>query len=335
MNVEKLFDWARWIGTALLVVLMAGCGSGGTDTEQTTSGTISMPLNGTSPSGAQYRLTNATFDIIGPQSSTVASDPTQSVLNVDVDPGAYTVTLLGGWVVQRFTGGAWQDEAAVLTSNPSVALTVVQGAISEATYRFGIGDDFISFGKGRISIGAEFEDELGVEVTLAAFDRGWWYETGSHNSINQNTVTGSPYGDQYRSYLTFDVSGTPIGVVGAALRVEIESVVSDDTVAVLVRDVSTPAAALDADDNGSAVGIAVFDDLGSGSTYGNFAVTEASTGAIIDVPLSGSVVADLNAATTTFSVGLSVDMIEPGEWIRLSAGTEARVHELVLQYPAP
>jgi len=334
MNVEKLFRWARSIGGALLVTLMAGCGSGGAGTEETTGGTISLPLTGTGPTGAQYRLTNATFDISGPQSSTVTSDPAQPVLNVDVDVGAYTVTLVGGWVVQRFTGGVWQDQAAVLTSNPIVALTVAQGAVSQATYNFGVGNDAIAIGKGRISIGAAFDDDLAPsEVTLAATDRGWRTHLGGHAFLNQNTITGETSGSAFRSYFTFDVSTAPVGVVGATLRLEIENVISPDIETLTIRDVSTSAGALDADDGGSPAGVAIYDDLGSGSTYGAFAVSAANIGSILDIPLSSAAVADLNAATTTFSVGLSLDVVELGQWVRFSISSEARVHELVLQYP--
>jgi len=336
MNVEKLFNWVQRVGVALLLTLMAGCGGPGT-AEETTGGTISMPLTGTAPSGVQYRLTFAAFSIQGPESLTATSQPDEPVLNIDVAPGSYTVTLLDGWGVERFAGGTWTSVDAVLTSSPVVALTVAQGVISQATFSFGVGDDFITFGKGRISIGATFDDGsvANTEITLAATNRGWWNSQGSHSSLNLNTLTGDLYNSEYRSFFTFDVSGTPVGVIGATLRLEIENVNSPDAETATISDVSTSAAELAANGANSATDIAIFDDLGTGSAYGSFAVDASSVGAILDIPLSGAVLADLNAATTTFSVGVSLDVIELDEWIRFSSSSEPRVHELVMQYPSP
>jgi hypothetical protein len=215
----------------------------------------------------------------------------------------------------------------------------VEGAVAEATYRFGIGDDFISFGKGRISIGAEFDDEEEpppVLSTIAAVDRGWWNANGMHGSTNHNTLTGfltEGFNVVFNSYFTFDRSSVPGEVVGATLRLQLElyaGAVSPHTLS--VWDVSTPAAALDADDTGSAVGQAVFADLESGTTYSTFTVSSGDMGAIIDIPLGADAVADLNAATSTFSVGVHIDDAVTGvsDFVRFSAGDELQVHELVL-----
>ena len=172
--------------------------------------------------------------------------------------------------------------------------------------------------------------------TLDQVDRGWHSNSPSfpHSAVNQNTLTGHLLGGALlRSYFTFNVSLldlTTLPVVKARLRLELEAYNSPDgSETIRVYDVSTPAATLDA----SGFNLDVFNDLGTGNVYAQTVLSSANVGSIIEMTLSDQAIADLFAASGTFSVGLNVETIagQGNEWVRFSSGNEARTHQLVLE----
>lgn len=169
------------------------------------------------------------------------------------------------------------------------------------------------------------------QLTVDAYDRGWWNNLGVHDQYNKNTYTGKGDEKTYRSYLAFDLSSLSRLITAATLRVEIERYFSaDPSESVVVYDVSTPISVLTA----SGENVAVFSDLGTGNSYGGFTVIPTDVGSVLQITLSGEALNDINAALGgRFAVGLSLSSIagySSQEAVRFSWDVEPRVHQLVL-----
>ena len=181
---------------------------------------------------------------------------------------------------------------------------------------------------------------------LTADNRGWFKDDGSHQAINQNTLTGQDVSGrgtaQYRSFFVFDPSGISSPVTGTVLlRLEIERYDSPDPFETFdVFDVSTPASSLAMTfPSGSSVGTDIFDDLGTGAVYGTATAASSDVGSVIEVSLSSQASADLNAAISSsqaFAVGVRVrgPFGSTSETIRFGIGNPGEIHELVVQ-PIP
>ncbi|WP_437669954.1 hypothetical protein [Sorangium sp. So ce131] len=150
--------------SVFLTAGITGCQSpaGGQEAEL---GSISLPLAAHAPSGVQYRLRNATFEIRdrdyvyggaggydggyggwdpGPQTViTVDSedyDPEASSILVDLERGPYNVRLLPGWSFDKIEDGTATNVEATLLSQETVYIYVSPHSTSWAQYNFGIGD---------------------------------------------------------------------------------------------------------------------------------------------------------------------------------------------------
>jgi hypothetical protein len=173
------------------------------------------------------------------------------------------------------------------------------------------------------------------QITLDATNRGWYDALSFHDAMNKNTFTGFSPPFQYDSFFSFDLSSVSATIVSAQLVLEEESYFgSDASETASVWDVTASAAVLAA--GGTQMG--VFQDLQSGHQYGTFsgAPTDLGTAlAIKTIKLSGTAVADLNAARgKSFSVGVHIDTLsgqhQQDEGLRFSQGTEPRQHQLIL-----
>ena len=144
-------------------------------------------------------------------------------------------------------------------------------------------------------------------TVLNPADRGRWDEFGQHLSFDQSYTAGIYAGPPtgFRNYFTFDLSaGLPCGTItGATLTAP-----NPGGVGLLrsytLHDVSaSSAAALDSTDFGSAAGMAIYSDLGTGSSFGSVLPTTVNDTPIV-VPFNAAGIAALNAARGgTFSVG--------------------------------
>jgi hypothetical protein len=174
---------------------------------------------------------------------------------------------------------------------------------------------------------------LPTQITLTATDRGWYDNNGGHQANNKNTFTGfsPPAPTLYNSFFVFDLSSVTRTITGAQLSLEVEhyyGVQMSETTS--VWDVTTPAAQVS---NG--FGVPIFQDLQSGTEYGNFIVTPTAVGQSVQFPLNGKAVADLNVARgRTFAIGLHEDKLSgetsADEGIRFSAQEEPEPNQLIL-----
>jgi hypothetical protein len=114
---------------------------------------VSIPLTTTTPNGAVYRLTGATFNFTGPDTRSVTSTGDEPAIDVALSPGSYQLELAAGWRMERLEpDGIARPVDATLVSQSVQQVTVLPGTLSQAYYQFllaaegGNGSVSISFG---------------------------------------------------------------------------------------------------------------------------------------------------------------------------------------------
>jgi hypothetical protein len=140
----------------LLAGLTAGCSSspdGGGSGEEGV-GMLSLPLATNGPSGARYRLRDATFQISNPydwsyggeggassSSRTVSSedDPDADSISLSLEQGYYEVWLQPGWRMEKVEEGVASDVEATLLSGNGQWVYVSPRSTSWVEFQFGIG----------------------------------------------------------------------------------------------------------------------------------------------------------------------------------------------------
>jgi hypothetical protein len=180
--------------------------------------------------------------------------------------------------------------------------------------------------------------------TAGSDNQGWWSATGANVDANDNYFTGQTIPDVTRSFFTFDVS---------SLRLRNQTLVSaklelaryfwpfgtDPTETIEFFDVSTAAAVLNRNTGTSA---AIFNDLGSGTSYGSFVIPEYDGSGLLQfVPLSfalaDSALVDIRAAAGTFfSIGGSVQTLDGvGQQGLFAGSTGTGIQRLVIETTSP
>jgi len=142
-----------------------------------------------------------------------------------------------------------------------------------------------------------------VTVTLNPTVRGWYESAGDNNAEpTANYLTGS-YGLEHRSFFVFNLNGLT-GITSATLKLYQPSTgyYSPNGFAqtLFLYNVTTPATQLIAGTNSTAI----FNDLGSGTSYGNRDYTPADNNTFTTLVLNAAGLNDANAAGGGyFSVG--------------------------------
>jgi hypothetical protein len=186
-------------------------------------------------------------------------------------------------------------------------------------------------------------------------DRGWWNATGEHQPDNQNTFTGyipAPTDAEFRSYFRFDLTGDvedATVIESVTLRLEYMPAdfgnpaggwfTPDATETYSIWDVSTDATTLDSEANPTlgTANVAVFTDIGTGTSYATGTLQETDQGTIITIPLNASAVAGVLAALGgSFAVGMTNDTIDTtraeNDGFRFANGNDSWTHQLVVRY---
>jgi hypothetical protein len=125
---------------------------------------------------------------------------------------------------------------------------------------------------------------------------GWYDSFGDHTSSNPNYIAGDIGGSFFHDFFVFDLSGLSQPIVAATVRVfnpdgGYSSANTSETYALF--DVSTAIPTLIADQSGQT---SIFDDLGSGVSYGSQTVSAADDGKFVEVTLNADGLAALNSA---------------------------------------
>jgi hypothetical protein len=160
-----------------------GCGAGAGKPEEL--GQLSVPLVTHGPSGTEYRLRNATFEIYrydyyywgaggmaagaaGGEASyppagavtTVSSedDPTADSIVVDLEQGDYYVTLLPGWNMEKIEGNIATPIETTLLSSETTWVYVYPRSTTWVEYLFGVGGRELWL-NGKLNIGIQVAED--------------------------------------------------------------------------------------------------------------------------------------------------------------------------------
>ena len=179
-------------------------------------------------------------------------------------------------------------------------------------------------------------------IEIDASDSGWYTHAGYHGPDNTNYMVGEcapPQCSQsvvFRNFLVFDLTTVAGQILTASLMIEnpddgYESADSFETWTVF--DVSTPITTLVAGGSGLTD---IYDDLGSGTSYGSAIVTPTST--LVTVQLNSVAISTLDATVGgQFGIGGALTTLDTEvnrEWVFGNAN-ESRVRKLVLSVLAP
>jgi len=163
------------------------------------------------------------------------------------------------------------------------------------------------------------------QFDLGVDNQGWWSATRNANNSNDNyalTSTG-------RNFFTFDLSSLagPVASATVELRRYIYSGEAAETFEFF--DVSTDAATLNNNTGTSAV---IYDDLGTGTSYGQFEVSSVgTTSQLLHFHLNAAAVADINgAAGVFFSIGGSL-ITNDGNDVLFGSSNGAGIQRLIVE----
>jgi hypothetical protein len=142
---------------------------------------------------------------------------------------------------------------------------------------------------------------------------------------------------EYRSYFGFNIPSFSGTVSSVTLNLEVVRYDSPDaSESFWVYDVSTPLAtvtSLPSPCGPATQCSSIFDDLGSGTTYGSFTLNSSSTGTIKSVVLTPAITGVSNARGGTFTVGITeyTGPGDGGEVVLFNSDTESRIDQLEIK----
>ncbi len=142
------------------------------------------------------------------------------------------------------------------------------------------------------------------------------------SDANDSYAVGAYLGVDLRNFFTFDLSALPANhqVTSATLEIQRRYYFGDlISETWKLFDVSTPAAELN---NNSSVNLDIFNDLGSGLSYGTFGVSNGSINSLLRISLNTQAFRDIEAnAGGFFSIGgRLMSLTHPNERLFSSSG---------------
>jgi hypothetical protein len=204
--------------------------------------------------------------------------------------GSYTITVSGKGV----TTGGYTIQVYFDTAVESASLGI--GADNTRATAQNLDGSFVSLPTAvatasRTAVLGAVAQPIALQATAA----GLWDSTGAHNAASGSYEVGQVPPLQQRNFFVFDLSGLTLPIVSASLNLTdvkggYHSPLTSDTYGLF--DVSTPISALVASGSGQT---AIFNDLGSGTSYGSQTITMASDGTVISTPLNAAAIAALNS----------------------------------------
>ncbi len=143
------------------------------------------------------------------------------------------------------------------------------------------------------------------QIQAGVDNQGWWSNVVvNNNPTNDNYITGNS-SDNFRSFFSFDLSSISGTVTSATF--EVRRYLQSGAVTLSLFDVTTPAATLITTRNGVS-SPSIFADLGSGTSYGSFAVATGVSTDILSFALNAAAISDINThiGVNYFSIGGAV-----------------------------
>ena len=175
---------------------------------------------------------------------------------------------------------------------------------------------------GSSIIASTSESPIGTEAN--AENLGWWSDTLGHFAGNYNYLAGynGVLGNNVRNFFSFDLSGVTGEVASATLKLTSYSASFPfSQMKYDIFDVSTSAEQLLSES--SVPNAYIFDDLGSGKSYGTLLVNQdPGYSAEFSIQLTSHAVADINAHQGQyFSIGGTVTSVpEPESALMVMVG---------------
>lgn len=178
------------------------------------------------------------------------------------------------------------------------------------------------------------------QPALNAADSGWYDWNGFHSPTNTNYFAGQFNNNvdpirQLRDWFVFDVPSLSGTVTAARLELYLPGLVSPDpTETFELFDVSTPVSTLIAGGTGLT---GIYDDLGTGVSYGSVSITAADNGKIVTINLNTAGLAAITAAQgSRLAIGGMVTTIAGNAQQSVFGGTGlGEVRRLVITTAAP
>jgi len=139
------------------------------------------------------------------------------------------------------------------------------------------------------------------QFDLGVDNQGWWSNTWANIDDNDDYTTGIFFDSDHRSFFTFDLSSLSLPVISATLELTRFNYVSyEDSETLGLFDISTDAVTLN---NNVGTSESIYDDLGSGISYGEFEILREGTD-VLSFELNAAAIGDINAAKGGwFSIG--------------------------------
>ena len=192
-------------------------------------------------------------------------------------------------------------------------------------------------------------------ITITAEDSGHYRDTGLNNSTNLNyIISGSGLEElqnwlEVRNYFVFDLSSIGGSIMDAALRAyNVDSPPAnspgydspDASETWSLFEVTTDIGELTGSHpTGSIEGVAIFNDLGSGTGFGSTSVSDADNGTYVEVALNSLAISALNTANGEFAIGGAVTTLRSplstAERIFGWSHTNSNVELIVSTIPIP
>jgi hypothetical protein len=195
----------------------------------------------------------------------------------------------------------------------------------------------------------------GGMLTINASDSGWYDVNGLHNESITNYTTGDcnyvPCAGDTRNFFVFDLSSVTTPVTSAILRVynygdnsgllQNQGYMSQDPFETYnLTHVSTDVSTLTTSHAyGDAEGLSIWDDLGTGNSYGSYNASNADNDSFIELNLNAAALLDINGANGLFALGGYISTLDGvNNYERLFGWSDGFVPELILttaDVPAP
>lgn len=159
----------NWVSRGMALVFSlgalgaAGCSSGDSVTvvERQTQGLGRLHLPLVTSSEDRFRLRSATFDVVNlaeTRTVTLSSelDPDATSLDTVLPQDSYSITLQGGWVLERLAADATivPVHAALLTANPTL-FDIADDQSRSIIYSFTTDEGRVDFGEGALRIAVD------------------------------------------------------------------------------------------------------------------------------------------------------------------------------------
>ena len=164
-------------------------------------------------------------------------------------------------------------------------------------------------------------------IEVLATDSGWYHEQGRHDANNENYISGqvSLTGDlHHHNFFVFDLASIDVPIMAAVFRVYTWDVRASDIYT--LYDVSTPIPVLTASGSNE---VAVYNDLGSGTVYGNTSILVDQDNQFIDIALNSDAISSITLANGDWAIG--GDFASTIDWAFGSSTLDENTPRLILE----